>query len=71
MLSQHCLKKLVEYFVKLNETERLLEGIRQSICRNSYFQVETAFQRMDKFQKGYLLPSDLSEFMLENGVYPT
>lgn len=71
MLSQHCLKKLVEYFLKINETEKLLEGVRQAICRNSYFQLETAFQRFDKFGKGYLLPSDLSEFMLENGVFPT
>jgi hypothetical protein len=71
MVSQHCLKKLVEYFLKVNETEKLLESVRQSCCRNSYFQLETAFQRFDKFQKGYLTPSDLSEFMLENGVYPT
>jgi len=39
MVSQHCLKKLVEYFLKVNETERLLEGVRQSVCRNSYFQL--------------------------------
>jgi Ca2+-binding EF-hand superfamily protein len=26
---------------------------------------------MDKFKKGYLVPDDFSEFMLENQIYPT
>jgi len=26
---------------------------------------------MDKYQKGYLIPADLSEFMFENKIYPT
>ena len=31
----------------------------------------SAFERFDKFRKGYLEPADFSEFMLENQVYPT
>lgn len=71
MLSQNCLKRLTEYLLKIDEKEKIHEVVRQSIGKNSYFQVETAFARMDKFGKGYLTPSDFSEFMLENGVYPT
>jgi Ca2+-binding EF-hand superfamily protein len=33
--------------------------------------METVFERFDKFKKGYLVPDDLSEFMLDNKIYPT
>lgn len=33
--------------------------------------METVFERFDKFKKGYLIPDDFSEFMLENRIYPS
>lgn len=51
--------------------EMIAERIRVNIAHNSYFQIETVFERFDKFRKGYLIPEDLSEFMLDNGIYPT
>lgn len=60
MLSQNCLKRLTEYLLKIDEKEKIHEAVRQSIGKNSYFQVETTFVRMDKFKKGFLTPSDFS-----------
>ena len=62
---------LTDYFVKCNKLEILSEKIRQAIAENPYFQAKSVFERFDKFRKGYLIPSDFSEFMLENQVYPT
>jgi Ca2+-binding EF-hand superfamily protein len=41
------------------------------VAENPYFQIETVFERFDKFKKGHLIPDDFSEFMLENKIYPT
>lgn len=63
-------KVLSDYFIRVNHLEIIGESIRQTIAKNPYFQTETIFERLDKFRKGYLVPSDFSEFMLENKIYP-
>lgn len=57
-------RHLSDYLWKCNHYELMLEGIREKIAENPYYQVQTVFERMDKFKKGYLVPDDLSEFML-------
>lgn len=57
-------KYLTEYLLQCNKLESLAESIRQSLANNPYFQIVSAFERFDKFRKGYLEPADFSEFML-------
>lgn len=64
-------RNLAEYLMKCNTFEVMAEKVREKIAENGYFQIETVFERFDNFQKGYLVPDDLSEFMLENKIYPT
>ena len=64
-------QNLTDYLLHTNRTEILAENIRQTIATNPYFQVLSVFERFDKFRKGYLIPADFSEFMLENKIYPT
>jgi hypothetical protein len=51
---------LTQYLVRVSQLEVLAEKARQSIFQNSYFQIQTVFERFDKFHKGYLIPSDFS-----------
>lgn len=64
-------QQLTDYLLSANRTEILAENIRQTFVHNPYFQVLSIFERFDKFRKGYLVPADFSEFMLENKIYPT
>ena len=64
-------KYLAQYLTKLNQLETFNENIRQTFGANPYFQTVSVFERFDKFKKGHLIPSDFSEFMLENNIYPT
>ena len=57
-------RSLTEYLLRMNTLEVMAEKIREKIAENSYFQIETVFERFDKFRKGYLIPDDFSEFML-------
>ena len=67
-LSATSLRQLCQYLERTNQNEKEQETARQSFCSNPHFQLETCFDRMDKFKKGYLIPSDLTEFMLENQI---
>jgi Ca2+-binding EF-hand superfamily protein len=67
-LSNSCQKKICQYFTSVNQNEKQQETAKQVFCNNTYFQIETCFNRIDKFKKGYLIPSDFTEFMLENKV---
>lgn len=64
-------QNLSQYLLALHHYEELAERHRRKIAVNAYFQPETTFERMDKFRKGYLVPDDLAEFMLENQLYPS
>jgi hypothetical protein len=64
-------RSLTEYLLRWNSLELMAEKVREKIAENPYFQMETVFERFDKFKKGYLIPDDFSEFMLENRIYPT
>ena len=64
-------RQLTDYLLKSHTHEIMAEQLRVKIAQNPYFQVETVFERMDKFKKGHLVPDDLSEFMLEGKVYPS
>ena len=64
-------KHLTQYLIKLNQLEIFNENLRQTMCTNPFFQTISVFERFDKFRKGHLTPSDFSEFMLENGIYPS
>ena len=64
-------RTLAEYLQRCNHYEMMGERVREKISDNPYFQLETVFERFDKFKKGYLVPDDFSEFMLENQLYPT
>ena len=63
-------KELTAYLLRCNHYEAMGERIREKIAANSYFQMQTVFERMDKFKKGHLVPDDLAEFMLDNQLYP-
>ena len=64
-------KCLADYLLRVNSLEMMAEELRVKIARNPYFQVETVFERMDKFKKGYLVPDDFNEYMLESKLYPS
>jgi hypothetical protein len=64
-------RSLTEYLLRWNTLELMGEKVREKIAENPYFQLETVFERFDKFKKGYLIPDDFSEFMLENRIYPS
>ena len=64
-------KCLADFLLRCNTFEVMAEELRVKIAHNPYFQVETVFERMDKFKKRHLVPDDFSEYMLESKVYPT
>lgn len=64
-------RNLADYLLRCNSFELMAEKLREKIAENNYLQIETVFERLDSFRRGYLVPDDLSEFMLENQIYPT
>lgn len=60
METKHILANLLlisgEYEVKL-------EKYRQKLCQQKEFEPYASFQRIDRFQKGYITPTDLLNFL--------
>ena len=59
-LSTTCQRKISQYLTAINQNEKQQETAKQVFSNNTYFHVETCFNRIDKFKKGYLIPSDIT-----------
>ena len=56
-------KKLVKLFMCVGETELQIEFARQNLCKAKNFEPYAAFQRVDRHDKGYIVPRDLHRYM--------
>ena len=47
----------------VGETEMQIEFARQNLCKAKNFEPYAGFQRVDRQDKGYMLPRDLYRYM--------
>ena len=64
-------EELRNTFAAMFKCERACEVLRASLRERPYFNIKSAFQQMDRTNKGYLGVEELREFLGENGFYAT
>ena len=61
-------KRLGKLLTHIGESEQQIEFFRQNLCKATSFEPYASFQRIDRANKGYLTPKDISNFAKDNGV---
>jgi Ca2+-binding EF-hand superfamily protein len=71
MLSVQTESLLAQLFNEIAEGEKRVESVRQTLAQILDFDPYSAFNRIDRFQSGYISISDLQDFLSSNKVYPS
>lgn len=62
-LSLETKKQLARLILYIGEAEQIVEFCRQNLTRLTTFEPYAAFQRLDRQDKGFVTPQDISLFM--------
>lgn len=57
-----------QLILKIIDFEEKIEVLRQFLCSNEFFDVYSAFNRIDRNQDGFITPIDMLNFFRDNGV---
>lgn len=69
MLSYAGEQSLVQLLMAVGDGERGIEMARQLLCRNTEFDLISAFERFDRSMKSYVSSLDIVQFLNDNSVY--
>ena len=62
---------LAKLFNDIGEQERRVETARQTLAEQSLFDAYSAFNRIDKFRRGFISITNLNDFLRANNIFPS
>ncbi|EGR33485.1 hypothetical protein IMG5_051630 [Ichthyophthirius multifiliis] len=71
MISAHTQSRLANVFQSISDGEQKTEVFRQVLAEQKSFEPYASFCRLDIGKKGYLISSDLQQFLQQNQIYAT
>ncbi len=69
MLSFETRTILQDLLLEIAAHERQIEVLRQILCEQPDFESYATFRRIDRLRRGFITASDLTEFLLSNGIH--
>ncbi|EAR90151.2 EF hand protein (macronuclear) [Tetrahymena thermophila SB210] len=69
MYKRETRNRLCELLILLGQEEKYLEDYRQVLCQEQDFEPFSAFKRIDRKRQGFILASDIQDFLSSNGAF--